>query len=220
VQDRHVLPFLESALCFCNVVARGELEDDASRACVASALVASVSLAAGLMPLVAACLDRRDSAMLGRLDEAVMQLASVVVQWEAARESVEEHVLQPGILLTWLQAFGVRETGAPRGVLQLASCMLAPLCRGGGGGAVVAAGGGSWRGADPARANQVLRQSCVSVHACMLRTHGMARSEPASLTMAMDWLRQRPFPSHISCAPILMLVCFRNSRPASGHSCL
>jgi hypothetical protein len=146
VQDRRLVPFLEATLHFCHVITREEPEG-ASRACVVGVLVASVSLAAALMPLVGDCLDCRDSAMLGWLDDAVMRLANAVVHWEGVRESVMERVLQPGVLLAWLQAFGAREEGALRGVLQLSACMAAPLAMGGRGEAAEAAAGGSGCGA-------------------------------------------------------------------------
>jgi hypothetical protein len=169
VQDRRLILFLEGILYFCHAITREKPEEGTSRACVARVLVASISLAAGLMPFVGDCLDCRDRAMLGWLDEAVMRLASAAVHWETAREGVMERVLQPAILLAWLQAFGAREAGALRGVLQLASCMLAPLSRDGGGEAVEAAAGSSDREAAPS----------VRVGDAVAATQGGPCSQPA-----------------------------------------
>jgi hypothetical protein len=142
MQDANVTFYLKPVLHLCHVMTREEPEGSVSRACVVGVLLGSVSVAARLLPLLAAGAEPRD--MLSWLDDAVMQLATAVESWEGARESVQEHVLQLDILLTWLQAFNsTKGTGAPRGVLQLASCMLAPFARGSGGEAAAAAAGGS-----------------------------------------------------------------------------
>jgi hypothetical protein len=162
--------FIKAALHFCQPLTSEEPQEDASRACVVGVLVASVSLAAGLMPLVGEGVDSCDSITLGWLDDAVAWLVRAVMHWEGAREYVKAHVLQPGVLLTWLQSFGASETGALLGVLQLASCMLAPLSTGGGGDAAEASGGsGGW---GPAASMQVGDAAAA--------TQGGACSQPAA----------------------------------------
>jgi hypothetical protein len=167
-----LVPFLEGILHFCNVIASNEPEDVPSRACIARVLVISVSVAAGVMSLLGGAVDQRDSVMLGWLDDAVAQLVNAVGSWEGVRESVQDRVLQPAIMLAWLQAFGARDTGAALGVLELASCMLDCLSRGGGGDPAAAAGGSSGRGADKALANLVRCRPDAALPACMLRTRG------------------------------------------------
>jgi hypothetical protein len=195
LQGLNVAFYLWPILHLCHIITREEPEDSPSRACVVGVLVASVSFAAHLMPFVGAgAIKQCDSAML---DDAVMQLATAVESWEGARECVEERVLRPEILLAWLLAFdSAGEMGAARGVLQLASCMLAPLVESGGGEAAdEAAGGSSGQGvtahepardgaaaaegrpaADRALAKQVLN-GALCIHwkaggACTRRRHG------------------------------------------------
>jgi hypothetical protein len=143
MQDDKVCPYLEMFMSFCKVITREEPEDSASRACFLRVLVLSVDLASALA--VATDPSHSISVALTWLDGAVMQLAGAVATWEGAWQHAKDHLLQRGLLVAWVRYFDAVDMGGLCSVLQLASCMLAPLSRAGAE-AAAAAGGRARRG--------------------------------------------------------------------------